>query len=86
MPIKVRCRWCGESHKYLDVFSNTLNYKEKNLGKKGLCVKCNMPLFKLRHDDGSEYSFSEYKNLEKSCFFPRGYTKKLKVTKPKPET
>jgi len=86
MPLKVRCRWCGESSKYLDVFSNTLHYKEKNLGKKRLCVKCNMPLFKLRHDDGSEYSFSEYKNLAKSCFFPRGLTKKPNDTTPKPET
>ena len=44
-----------------------------------------MPLFKLRHDDGSEYSLSEYKSLAKSCFFPRALTKKQKDTNPKPE-
>ena len=86
MPLKIRCRFCGETQKYLDIFSNILQCREKNLGKKGLCVKCNMPLFKIRHDDGSEYSFSEYKNLTKSCFFPRGYTKKQKEITPKPET
>ena len=78
MPLKIRCRWCGEKNKYLEVFSNTLNYKEKNFGKKGHCVKCNMPLFKLKHDDGSEYTVSEYKELAKSCFIHRVLTKKQK--------
>ena len=83
MPIKVRCRWCGESNEYLDVFSNTLHYKEKNLGKKGLCVKCNMPLFKIRHDDGSEYTKAEYIHLVKSGFLFRISTKKHSDTTPK---
>ena len=86
MPIKVRCRWCGESNEYLDVFSNTLHYKEKNLGKKGLCVKCNMPLFKLRHDDGSEYTEAEYSYLAKSGILPRVHTKKLNNITTKTET
>ena len=76
MPLKIRCRFCGKSHKYLEVFSNTLQYREKNLGKKGRCVNCNMPLFKLKHHDGSEYSFSEYQYLAKSCFLPKALTKK----------
>ena len=80
MPLKIRCRWCGAKNKYLDVFSNTLHYKESNFRKKILCGKCNMPLFKLKHDDGSEYSFSEYKNLAKSCFFHRILPKKQKDT------
>ena len=68
MSLKIRCRWCGESHKYLDIFSNTLQYREKNLGKKGFCVKCGMPLFKIRHDNGSEYTKDEYIQLIKSGF------------------
>ena len=86
MPIKVRCRWCGESHEYLDVFSNTFHYREKNLGKKGFCVKCNMPLFKIRHDDGSEYTKAEYTYFAKFGFLPRIHTKKHSDTTPKPKT
>lgn len=86
MPLKIRCRWCGESHKYLDLFSNALQYREKNLGKKGLCVKCNMPLFKLRHDDGSEYTEAEYTYLAKNGYLSRVHTKKHNDTTPKPET
>jgi len=85
MPLKVRCRWCGESSKYLDIFSNTLDYREKNLGKKGFCVKCNMPLFKVRHDDGSEYTKDEYAYLAKSGFLSRVHTKKHSNTTPKPK-
>lgn len=85
MPIKIRCRWCGKSNKYLEVFSNTLNYKEKNFGKKGLCENCNMPLFKVKHKDGSEYSYSEYKYLAKSGFFSKVLTKKQKVSTPESE-
>ncbi len=78
MPLTVRCRWCGKSNKYLEVFSNTLHYKEKNFGKKGLCANCNMPLFKIRHKDGSEYSYSEYKYIAKSGFLPRILVKNQK--------
>lgn len=82
MPLKVHCRWCGEENKFLDVFSNTLHYRGKNFRKKILCSKCNMPLFKLKHDDGSEYSFSEYKNLTKPCLLHSILNKK-KNTIPK---
>ena len=83
MPLTVRCRWCGESHEYLDIFSNNLNNREKNLGKKGFCVKCNMPLFKIRHDDGSEYTKAEYTYLAKYGFLPRIHTKKHSDPTPK---
>ncbi len=83
MPLKVRCRWCGAKNRYLDVFSNTLHYKEKNFRKKVLCSKCHMPLFKLKHDDGSEYSFSDYENLAKSCFLDRVLVNKQKNANPK---
>ena len=66
MPLKIRCRWCGANNKYKDVFSNNLHYKGKKFRKKVLCSKCHMPLFKFKHEDGSEYSFSEYKDLAKS--------------------
>jgi hypothetical protein len=56
------------------------------MGKKGLCLKCNMPLFKLRHDDGSEYTEAEYAYLAKSGFLSRVHTKKHNDTTPKPET
>lgn len=85
MPLKVRCRWCGEKNKYLDVFSNTLHYKEKNFRKKVLCSKCNMPLIKIKHDDGSEYSSSEYKDLAKTCLLRRVLTKKQSNISPKSE-
>ena len=87
MPLKIRCCWCGAKNKYLDVFSNpnSLHYKDNNFKKKVLCSKCHMPLFKLKHDDGSEYSLSEYKNLAKSCFLNRVLTKKQKHTAHKSE-
>ncbi len=78
MPLKVHCRFCGEIQQYLEVFSNSLKYREKNLGKKGLCIKCNMPLFKLRHKDGSEYTKDEYIHLIKSGFIFKNHTKKIK--------
>ena len=80
MPLTIRCRWCGESHRYLDIFSNSLNYREKNLGKKGFCFKCNIPLFKIKHDDGSEYTKAEYIYLVKYGFLPRNQTKKHRDT------
>ena len=80
MPLTIRCRWCGETHEYLDIFSNALYYREKNMGKKGLCVKCNMPLFKIRHNDGSEYTKDEYTNLAKSGFLSKIHNKNQRNT------